>query len=537
MALKPAPSAPEVDHVAIMGLHFLADARDPNLTSKVVAVNPTGINILTHSDGILVENCQVEYYGVNLNFQDFKGPVANVTVRRNVITDAWSNNSHSQGMYASGVYNLTIQDNLFDHNGWNTQIAGAAPTWYNHDCYLSSKNTNCVITGNTFARAAGYGLQARSGGIVRNNSFIDDPVGMSYGLVNGASSTVGGVTGDVTANVFVGGADIGKLKMGIGLIIGNIKPGAGAVICGNIFTHAEVGGGAAIMLAAGRFQSNPRDSVGINDLVIKQNIVYSWTIGIDVEGGQVAGGKGLTAFNRVSLVANEFENLTGPAFENHDASLAAQEKFTGNSFYNAGSVATSPGEILLKPFAFAQPGRTIATYDATVGTNSGTADFLASAAQQSLQDWNPVYTGSAVSQYIIQGFVTSGAVSSRSAMGTFEALNYDYQSGGLKFDNFKGLGYADGGEWAEFAQIDFGTGVSQFTATVAALSKLAGSIELHLDSPTGSLIGTLHVTPTGAWSNYVAQSTAITGAKGVHNLYLVFVGGKGVANVESFKFD
>ena len=40
---------------------------------------------------------------------------------------------------------------------------------------------------NTFSRASDTGLEDRPGGIVENNTFIDDPVGLTFGLVNGAS--------------------------------------------------------------------------------------------------------------------------------------------------------------------------------------------------------------------------------------------------------------------------------------------------------------------------------------------------------------
>ena len=68
------------------------------------------------------------------------------------------------------------------------------------------------------------------------------------------------------------------------------------------------------------------------------------------------------------------------------------------------------------------------------------------------------------------------------------------------------------------------------------MKQLAGSIELRLDSPTGQLIGTLKATPTGTWSTYTQQATPLTGATGIHDLYLVFVGGRGVANVDTFWF-
>lgn len=122
-----------------------------------------------------------------------------------------------------------------------------------------------------------------------------------------------------------------------------------------------------------------------------------------------------------------------------------------------------------------------------------------------------------------------------SATSIIQAENWSKESG-VKSDNFAGLGYADGGDWAEYAKIDFGKGVTTLKANISALAGQAGSIELHLDSPTGALVGTLKASPTGAWNHYTQQSTKITGATGVHDVYLVFKGGKGVANVDWFTF-
>ena len=147
--------------------------------------------------------------------------------------------------------------------------------------------------------------------------FINDAVGMSFGVVNGATTHAGGVTGIVSGNVFTGGASMGGVVEGGGMIIGNIKPGVGAVITNNIFTQSVPGAVAAIALTAGANQPNPQDSVGINDLTISNNTIYDWTIGIDAEGGMQAGGTGISAFNTVTLDGNRFENLSLAAIENH----------------------------------------------------------------------------------------------------------------------------------------------------------------------------------------------------------------------------
>jgi hypothetical protein len=131
---------------------------------------------------------------------------------------------------------------------------------------------------------------------------------------------------------------------------------------------------------------------------------------------------------------------------------------------------------------------------------------------------------------------TPAPMTARSATSTFQALNWSSESG-VKFDNFKGLGYAASGDWAEYANINFGTGVTTFKATLSALKQyIGGTIELHIDSVSGPLVGSLKPAATGAWNNYTLQSTRVTGLKGIHNLFLVFKGSSAVANVDTFTF-
>jgi len=74
--------------------------------------------------------------------------------------------------------------------------------------------------------------------------------------------------------------------------------------------------------------------------------------------------------------------------------------------------------------------------------------------------------------------------------------------------------------WAGYGELDF-TGVTKVSARVTS-QKNTGDIELRLDSATGPLVGTLHVPATGAWETYATVDTSLTGATGLHKLYLVW---------------
>jgi len=92
------------------------------------------------------------------------------------------------------------------------------------------------------------------------------------------------------------------------------------------------------------------------------------------------------------------------------------------------------------------------------------------------------------------------------------------------------------GDYIKVKGVDFGTGASSFEARVASATS-GGSIELRLDGATGTLVGTCAVSGTGGWQTWTTKSCQVTGAKGIHDLYLKFTGGTGdLFNVNWWKF-
>jgi MYXO-CTERM domain-containing protein len=82
------------------------------------------------------------------------------------------------------------------------------------------------------------------------------------------------------------------------------------------------------------------------------------------------------------------------------------------------------------------------------------------------------------------------------------------------------------GDYIKVKNVDFGSGATSFDARVAATASGA-SIELHLDSQTGTLLGTCAVPATGGAQTFMTTTCAISGATGVHDLFLKFTGGGG----------
>jgi hypothetical protein len=84
--------------------------------------------------------------------------------------------------------------------------------------------------------------------------------------------------------------------------------------------------------------------------------------------------------------------------------------------------------------------------------------------------------------------------------------------------------------------VDFKTGAKSFEARVASATS-GGSIELHLDTTTGPLVGTCAVAGTNGWQTWTTKSCDVSNATGVHDLYLKFTGGSGLLfNFNWWKF-
>jgi hypothetical protein len=94
------------------------------------------------------------------------------------------------------------------------------------------------------------------------------------------------------------------------------------------------------------------------------------------------------------------------------------------------------------------------------------------------------------------------------------------------------------GAFIRVCSVDFGDkGASEFLASVASVTD-GGAIELRLDGPSGELIGTLKVNPTGASDKWKTQTCRASGAKGVHDLYLKFTGNSlPLMNFDWWKFE
>jgi glucosylceramidase len=98
------------------------------------------------------------------------------------------------------------------------------------------------------------------------------------------------------------------------------------------------------------------------------------------------------------------------------------------------------------------------------------------------------------------------------------------------------LGYLTQGAYTVYKNVDFGTSVSQVNVHTASDGN-GGTATFYLDSMTSTPIATVNLPVTGGWQTWTNVNAPVTGASGVHTLYVVFNGTtSSISNVNWFQF-
>lgn len=382
-----------IANVVIQGLKF-----QPNLSASV-----DGIAISGKADRILIEDCEITKFVNNVVLQTYFGPVTNIGLRRNVITDSFSRSGgNSEGLFAEAVNGLTLDGNVFDHNGWGN---GRSQTIFNHNAYVRSTTTGLVAIDNVFSNASSHGLQARSGGHIENNVFIDNPTGLSFGLVHGSPVTPGGVAGKVLHNVFMGTKNIGSQIRGVAVEVGNVR-WSGTTISGNVIANGNASTKLpGIQLSWGSGNVNASTAVGINDLNLSNNVVYKWSVGLWVVYGQ-APGTGQKALNNLRVHNNHFQEIYQAGAINPGATAGS---YSGNLYTTIlqNRAADNYGASKVK-VNYADPSRSPGKM--VGGTNQ---TFVSLARGQGKSNWQSHLKANNVTWYVKGGFHVTGTYAVR----------------------------------------------------------------------------------------------------------------------------
>ncbi len=132
--------------------------------------------------------------------------------------------------------------------------------------------------------------------------------------------------------------------------------------------------------------------------------------------------------------------------------------------------------------------------------------------------------------------IPSADIVNRDAYMKIEGESYDQMHGIINQGTY--IGGLDLNDWVRYNNVNFSDGATGFTARLAVPAAYAGkTIEIRLDRIEGPLLGTMTVASTGAFTVFEEQTVSITAdVEGIHDVYLVFKGGSGVANLDYFYF-
>ncbi len=394
----------ELSSLAIQNIHMWAHQR-------TAANGGEGLVWLKRGRDLLIEGCRFEGYSFNMVFQDVDGTHNNIVLRRNAIIDAYFTSFHSQGIFAAGVNNLTIEENVIDHNGWKAGVAPA--TIFNHNIYVTPTCSNVRLLKNIISDASSHGAQLRGGGVANDNLFLKNPIALllgTGGAQGGGEDPVVPLYGEAQRNVIMYSRDL-DANNGRGWALSTLWLSSG-LITDNIIAHGNAGSdpqGISIDDAQGRGNFN---------LSITGNIIYDWRCGVNLSGGP-------TRLNNITF-SNNTVHLFGTgdqALLKAPVRLSPGQVISRNNRYfhlasannwaeiefartNVGAWNTMIGDqgSTSTERSFNDPGRSVETYMQSLGLEPTYAAFIARARNNRKGAWDTRFTAEAANAYIRAGF-------------------------------------------------------------------------------------------------------------------------------------
>ncbi|MGI5472397.1 glycoside hydrolase family 3 C-terminal domain-containing protein [Streptomyces sp. CA-132043] len=122
--------------------------------------------------------------------------------------------------------------------------------------------------------------------------------------------------------------------------------------------------------------------------------------------------------------------------------------------------------------------------------------------------------------------VDGETVPARNLARTTRAADFDDYRGVRIVDESRArgdsVGAAGDGDWIVFRDAELGGGARVFTARVAREDGGAGTVQIRLGAPDGPVAGTAEVPSTGDRYTYATVTARLRGARGRHDVHLVF---------------
>lgn len=422
--------------IVISDISFYAYKRDPEsseFSGWDQLTESTAIRIYspkgTVMGTIMLEGNDFNYFskGISINGG---GDVLDVVIRRNIIRNSYSQENHSQGIYAAHA-SVLLEENVFDHNGWYKQQDGngndkdeGQANMFNHNTYFSD-SFNSRFIGNIFLRsssiqnkwAANSDPESDVDSIqshdlwMEGNLYVGGEVGISAG--GNTDYDTGPRWKDITIinNVMLA---IGRDQPTNRTLGWNIEATDwdGGLICGNYLLHNDN------LLVSNL--SGIKLSGHSNDVSIVENTIHGLIApGPSSKSGGISIDEAPKA--NIRIVKNNIQ-LADSYMRIYVSDQSGSVTFEANKYYSgldenewfrslgvnynldgwqtiSGDINSTVGEDL-----FLKPKRTFETYLSSIGLAQSIDSFMEQASNQSKHNWNRDFTAQSILTYIREAY-------------------------------------------------------------------------------------------------------------------------------------
>ena len=392
-------SPPRIDHIAIVGLHFLADRPKGKNDAAGVSWHQPGRDFL-------IEDCVFERFSTGLVIQAIDGRHENFRLRRSVIIDSFNTaGGNPQGIYVVHVDGVLIEECVFDQNGWMPGIDGAGADIFSHNLYIDTNNSGVVVRDNIIASGASHGIQMRSGGVCEGNLLVRNSIALMMAGRSGPKKE----SAIARKNVILDGKNIDEENpRGWGIDFNDIVSGE---ISGNLIANNSDGGFPLPIMLNG-------DGYGkhVHKVHVTGNVISDWRGPVQFLGGSAS-------LSQIVFTGNVLQSRIDdePAFELSNRSAAGSISSHGNRiFYGVDGgwmrIESKRRDIAWwldelsdtsstrKRVSFDDSTRSVASWNQQQGGEASHEAFMKEVRKQSRSNWREEYTAPAVNRYVRAGF-------------------------------------------------------------------------------------------------------------------------------------
>lgn len=271
----------------------------------------------------LIEGCYMppatETGMVVQNHNNIDGGVDYLAIRRNVIADRHrpaNTTALTQGFYIDDSVNLLIEENIFDNNGEDESgQPNSTRDLRSHNSYVmlgKGIGERHIWRYNISSRSCSHAIQAGSGGLIKANLLVENPIGIQASRVDEWWDS--GFSADIRENVILHGTDISpQNRRGWGISIQNSHQ---TVVVDNIIGANDKSGSPFGIRVRALFRADKQ--MYVRDLTIKNNIIHNWN------GSTVGDSKG------IAFYCNEYDATKVYSHGTNPDNYIRDIKITGN---------------------------------------------------------------------------------------------------------------------------------------------------------------------------------------------------------------